>query len=371
MHNSAKIKPQTYSSSSSNTSSSSSSNSSASSTVISYREEPLNHNKSFISKRFVFILNAFVNGFVQLKLCANRTDFEYIIEIFWSNDIRSFVKRTYDDFIIFHRKLINEFGNFLVENKSFPNTNLSDSKLFKTNLILPSLPATKKRFWISDLKMAEIRETELNKYVQRLLKLPTQISHSQIVIEFFETHTGDPIPATNLSSYDTNYLINIDDLKQEDDTSNRNLDENFMENYFKKSKCVAVDNELDIDDDDFSNDFDEENENKKLGNKQVGLWWDEDNALNELTISSSFEFGSQYQISNLNHQLKYFDNEINLSKNQDFENIKKLELFLETNDIFSNNLQLDSIASTSSFSSFTFRNKPDKVRDYFKRLSFS
>ena len=53
--------------------------------------------------KYIFILNAFVNGFAQLKLCADRIDYEYIIEIYWSNDSRSFVKRTYDDFVIFHQ----------------------------------------------------------------------------------------------------------------------------------------------------------------------------------------------------------------------------------------------------------------------------
>lgn len=34
----------------------------------------------------------------------------------------------------------------------------------------------KKPFWINHLKLAELREIELNSYVQRLIKLPIQVS---------------------------------------------------------------------------------------------------------------------------------------------------------------------------------------------------
>ncbi len=59
--------------------------------------------------RYKFLLNAYVNGFVQLKLCADKIDYEYIIELYWSNNSKTFIKRTYEDFVAFHRKLANEF----------------------------------------------------------------------------------------------------------------------------------------------------------------------------------------------------------------------------------------------------------------------
>jgi hypothetical protein len=98
-------------------------------------------------KKFIFILNAFVNGFAQLKLCENKIDYEYIIEIYWSNEDRSFVKRTYDDFVLFHRNLIQKFSQFFNEinqtNQNFKNSN-RNSRLFYNNFddyIMPVLPS--------------------------------------------------------------------------------------------------------------------------------------------------------------------------------------------------------------------------------------
>lgn len=280
-------------------------------------------------KRFVFILNAFVNGFAQLKLCADRTDFEYIIEIYWSNDTRSYVKRTYDDFAIFHRNLCH----------SFSEVSSSSS--------MPTLPASKKRFWVSQLKLAEVRETELNNYVQRLLKLPSHITHSQIVLRFFESHTGDPKPpAPNLTSTnETSTEFGSDSF----DADDRNLDDEYIESYLKQSS----DNTSDI--------YEDELEEKKSEAKQANLWWDEDNALNELTTSTSFELGSQF---NLNQMGSFYSDQ-----NDDVETLKTLESILKTSDLFSTNSRND--PSVSSYSSFKYRNRPESILDLTKRLSLS
>lgn len=134
-------------------------------------------------KQHIFLLNAFVNGFVQLKLCADKIDYEYIIEIYWSNETKSYVKRTYEDFVTFHRHLIQVFSLFFNEIKSNVNRkqaakNHSNSMKVHGNeeYLMPLLPAAKKSFWIGHLKHAEAREIELNDYVQRLLKLPTKVS---------------------------------------------------------------------------------------------------------------------------------------------------------------------------------------------------
>lgn len=74
---------------------------------------PVDDNYNYVAQnKYIFILNAFVNGFVQLKLCADKIDYEYIIEIYWSNEARSYVKRTYDDFVLFHKKLLNTFSEY-------------------------------------------------------------------------------------------------------------------------------------------------------------------------------------------------------------------------------------------------------------------
>lgn len=285
-------------------------------------------------KRFVFILNAFVNGFVQLKLCADRTDFEYIVEIYWSNDTRSYVKRTYDDFAIFHRNLCLQFSEF------------NNSKS-----LVPTLPVTKKRFWISNLKLAELRETELDNYVQRLLKLPSHITHSQIVLEFFQSHTGDPKPpppphtTTNSTSNETNTEFGSDSFDAED----RNIDDEYIESFLKQSS----DNTSDM--------YEEDLEEKKLEAKQANLWWDEDNALNELTTSTSFELGSQF---NINQFGSFYSDQ-----NDDVETLKTLESILRTSDLFSTNSRND--PCVSSYSSFKYRNRPDSNMDLTKRLSLS
>lgn len=96
---------------SSNSSSSSSSSSESACSLVNYTKSSNNNNNNNNSNKNVFILNAFVNGFVQLKLCAEKIDYEYIIEIYWSNETRSFVKRTFEDFVRFHKKIVKFFSD--------------------------------------------------------------------------------------------------------------------------------------------------------------------------------------------------------------------------------------------------------------------
>lgn len=132
MDQSTKIKAQIYSSSSSSSSSSTSSTASSSAHL---QQNKLNLSKissstnSSNTTKYIFILNAFVNGFVQLKLCADKIDYEFIIEIYWSNDSRSFVKRTYEDFVKFHYNLNCHFSQFFSELLSKNNKSLSTSFL--------------------------------------------------------------------------------------------------------------------------------------------------------------------------------------------------------------------------------------------------
>lgn len=155
------------------------------------------------TNKYIFILDAFVNGFVQLKLCADKIDYEYIIEVYWSNENKSFIKRTFDDFNIFHRNLLEQFSQFFtdLQNKNSNKNKNSNNKLnlfINDECLMPVLPgklfhffhliitksiqilylflqANKKPFWRSHLKLAESREIELNTYVQRILKLPTKV----------------------------------------------------------------------------------------------------------------------------------------------------------------------------------------------------
>lgn len=358
------------------------SNSSSSSTSSTTSSCLMSDQERIIStpKRFVFILNAFVNGFAQLKLSADQIDFEYIIEIYWSNDTRSFVKRTYDDFVIFHRNLTNKFSQNITESKYMSNKSLNDSK---ANHIcsLPFLPTVKKRFWISNVKLAELREVELNTYVQQLLKLPTKITHSEIVLEFFESHTGDPKPTNVLLSIRLNNNNNDNCLEFGSESfydEVKNFNKDFIENYLNQSRCNNARNQhintqenLSDLEDDADIEYDNEEDSKKLANKQAGLWWDEDNALNELTTSSSFEYGSHYNLNQ--NQFGNLFNHTNQSgnSNQDLETLSTLESILKNSDLFSNNSRNDYLASSSSFSSLKFRNKQHLNVDLSKRLSLS
>lgn len=157
--------------------------SSSSSTTSSTNE---NHNEIIHSQtnKYIFLLDAFVNGFAQLKICADKIDYEYIIEIYWSNETKSYIKRTYDDFVSFHRQLIETFSQFFEQIKSNlnskavakNNSNMKSKHFINSEYLMPVLPASKKPFWVSHLKFAESREIELNSYVQRVLKLPTKVN---------------------------------------------------------------------------------------------------------------------------------------------------------------------------------------------------
>jgi hypothetical protein len=97
------------------------------------------------NNKYIFILNAFVNGFAQLKLSASNIDYEYIIEVYWSNGTKTFVKRTYDDFFSFHQDLMLKFGpnlNDLITNKKNQDSKaISKNVLFKKNdFVIPVLP---------------------------------------------------------------------------------------------------------------------------------------------------------------------------------------------------------------------------------------
>lgn len=311
-------------------------------------EGTLANTNSSTKTKFVFILNAFVNGFAQLKICADKIDYEYIIEIYWSNEDRSFVKRTFDDFVIFHRNLLQSFSQFFSEistnqnhsNNSIINNRNSNrnSRLFFNNFeeyLMPILPASKKPFWVSHLKLAESREIELNSYVQRILKLPTQISHSELVLKFFESQTSDPKPTrygmnSNISQDHRFY----DDLEEEEASNQNNntvmntLSTSASESPHRKNANES-DNESnsnyeDEDDDEENEDYDDDNISqnfpsfldinnstnnnqqvmngnlrKKKMNREAGLWWDEDEALNELTSSMSFDFNNHLNQNNL------------------------------------------------------------------------
>lgn len=116
--------------------------SSSSSSSPSPPKSPLkhhNHHNHQSQMNSPFILNAFVNGFVQLKLCADKIDYAYIIEIYWSNESRSFVKRTFDDFVEFHARFLTEFADFF----SSSSSSAADSRTSPLHHISPTVQRKK------------------------------------------------------------------------------------------------------------------------------------------------------------------------------------------------------------------------------------
>ncbi len=115
---------------------------------------------------------------------------------------------------------------------------------------------------------------------------------------------------------------------------------------------------------------------KKKSHKEAGLWWDEDEALNELTSSMSFDFTNHIidrneDDSNIN---------INNNNNNDIYTLKRLEKILNNSDLFSNeimnenvanldNLSNGSIKTSSSSNKIILNNKNEN--QIFKRLSLA
>jgi hypothetical protein len=261
---------------------------------------------------------------------------------------------------------------------------------------IPTL-AIKKPFWISHLKLAESREIELNNYVQRVIKLPMKISHNNLVLQFFESQTSDPKPAkfvkniltsNNNKNFSENSGTNSssnsieDDMIEYDNDIDYDVEEN--ENVINTSSHNNESEEINLGFDNYDNDFydnededqedDEENEDtddlssnlsgfnlkkmsfhnsiskKRAGHKEAGLWWDEDNALNELTSSISFDFSSMKNnkhLSSINHQQNNKNNNNNILKNTqqhqlqqdqsfELETLKSLESLFKNSDLFSN-----------------------------------
>lgn len=322
------------------------------------------------TNKYIFLLDAYVNGFAQLKLSADKIDYEYIIEIYWSNETKSYVKRTYEDFCTFHRHLTQFFSQFFEKNgknvnisklpktKSKNNNSINRNIGFKNEYIMPVLPPSKKSFWVSHLKHAESREIELDSYVQRLLKLPTKITHSHLVLKFFESQSSDPKPAkiyfqsepkdNTIEHFNQNYSKN-----QEISLSNTRI--NFTEDLDNNSNFEYED-EID-EDGQYLNSFEmSQNYNnlpisnsliglshhniEKNREKEAGLWWDEDEALNELTSSMSFDFGGSHNIYN---KINFDENNI-----EELETYQTLEKILNKSELFDNTKENISVPSASS-----------------------
>ena len=99
-------------------------------------------------------------------------------------------------------------------------------------------------------------------------------------------------------------------------------------------------------------------------NKEAGLWWDEDEALNELTSSISFEFGNHRNQTQC-HDFNDYDEEV--------DELDTLETMLRNSDLFRNDNRTQNASNTTAISSSSttmIRNNPID-NQCVKRLSLS
>jgi len=215
---------------------------------------------------------------------------------------------------------------------------------------MPLLPSAKKHFWVSQLKLAESREIDLNNYVQCILKLPTKIAHSDLVLKFFESQQSDPKPAKmqkNYASVPTEDLIskikeisvsNIDlsrsshqfyEYEEEDDDDDEYDGEDYDEEYLRGTIRENNYNNMAISNSMIGLNQSVTSKKSQSANREAGLWWDEDEALNELTSSMSFDFGGDKgQYNRINFQDFQDDG------SDDLETLKTLEKILKTSELF-------------------------------------
>ena len=165
--------------------------------------------------------------------------------------------------------------------------------------------------------------------------LSLQISHSSLILEFFETQSCDPKPIINYSNINSSDFENDDNNSEEndddedDDDDDDEDDENKEDSDYNNNKENYLSNDDDDDDDLMMRNIrlnsyqqqqqqqqhhqQQQQHNNNNGDDEAGLWWDEDNALNELTfettMSSSFNNYSSNLIDNsTTHDLDCLEN---------------------------------------------------------------
>lgn len=56
------------------------------------------------------VVYATVSGFAERKIKYwPSSDYVFVVEVFWSDKTTSFIKRNYDDFLLFHKSLTDYF----------------------------------------------------------------------------------------------------------------------------------------------------------------------------------------------------------------------------------------------------------------------
>lgn len=164
--------------------------------------------------------------------------------------------------------------------------------------------------------------------------------------ELFEDDLNIPnLNKINLNEFETLHNLDFNNSKR---FNNRNNQQNVGQN----TNCFNVKTK-------------KKSNNNNNDNKEAGLWWDEDEALNELTSSISFEFGNHRNHTQCHDLNDYDDDEL--------DELETLETMLRNSDLFRNDIRTQTesnITAISSSSTTMIRNNAVDNQPA-KRLSLS
>lgn len=260
-----------------------------------------------------------------------------------------------------------------------------------------------------------------------------KISHSNLVLQFFESQSSDPKPAKFIKNNILNSSNNNNNFSQNSRTnsSNNSIEDDMMIEYdndldyeaeenenvnntssqnneicddinlaFDNYDNDSYENEEEAEDDDDVDDEDTDDlssnlsgfnlkkinfhnsiSKKRVNHKEAGhLWWDEDEALNELTSSISFDFST---IKKNNHPLSINHQQNNktvnpkqqhlIQQDQSFEleTLKSLESLFKNSDLFNNQNESSNQKENNNNSNKHIANLKSSSNNIVRRLSLS
>lgn len=129
------------------------------------------------------VVYAEISGFVEKKFRLSA-DYLFVVEVMWTDHRTTYIKRSYNDFCKFHRRLTNHF----IEKY--------EKGILKTPIFIPKINGP----WLfqrATRDLAEKREEELHSFLQQLLQGNPLIACNHIVVEFFQSRSTDPVSSMN------------------------------------------------------------------------------------------------------------------------------------------------------------------------------
>lgn len=128
------------------------------------------------------VVYADVTGFVEKKFRLS-VDFLFVVEVYWSDNRTTYVKRSYKEFMQFHRDVTEYFR--LQHEKG----------ILITPVYIPNISGTMPwPFQRSTRDLAEKRESELHNFLKQLLQGNPIVACNEIVVDFFTSRPSDPMP---------------------------------------------------------------------------------------------------------------------------------------------------------------------------------